>query len=835
MKNKAQQIYPWMKIVLLWAFIYFLVLISREQLNVFIEKYIACWDFDDVLTKILFVLILAISTVGIIKGRKIANCKFTLHLLFASALYILFRFNLIEHNNWILVPFVGVFYYCDTLCLLFVISFMQDIWLTLRNRKKEETNFDSRLQFPDNNPVQSKEKDLFGYSADAESLLNIIVNKRASANNGAVIIGLSGKWGSGKTSYLNLMKEAALQRQDIILVRFNVWQSHSYEDMAQKLLSSIANGIGDISIKSLINDYLQVVVDADISYLSKIVKALLGQKKKQPDALFDAVSDKIYELNKTLVVQIDDLDRLTAEEILYTLKFIRNIADFKHTFFIVAYDDEYLKKQFDELKIDDSYLEKIFNITYTLPYVRKDDYIDIVKNELIDSLLIDADVKSTVEKFLEVIDYDLTLRNAKRLASSIHAGLSMLKDEDGEITVDLLDYMLVQYLQQVNPKAYDFLANFKDNEGWVKTKSIQVNGLLYSLNKHKGFVTERKELTDEEYIDERLSKDVGENNIQLTYKIFKALFDSNRESISGISYLNSYPLYFSRTFDKKLITKKEFSNSFRKSSEFFIERLRQWHINNDRPMLSRLIANYPCSTEAEWITLFDSTLCLTPESYIDFRYSRFLDNEWDFIPTPGINILQHGSKEERTTICRAIYAFFLDSDVLALDSKDILQRKFALFINNKRVYFNEETLSYMGKKELNARNIFELYWNLYLQKGASYQEFDNDFWYYIDDAVYGMDKIELREIAKNHIKANIEDFMVNYPMDHMSSYPDMHSLFKEYTVVNNSIHSSEEWMQGFSDFLNTIQEKSPVLESYIKTFEEYVKSQNKSIKVIKQE
>ncbi len=832
--NKSRSHYHIIKVILFWSVLTFIILISREPINEFIVEHIKYFEFDKILTKVLFFILFVISVLFLIKTRKIANCTFTLHLFFACILYTLFRINVIEHDDWNFVSLFGVVDYCSIIWLLFAISFILDFWLLLRNRKAIEINHNLRSFFSDNNPIESKEKDLFGYSEDAESLLNIIVDNNTKAANGAVIIGLSGKWGSGKTSYLNLMKDASLQRQDVILVRFNVWQSHSYEDMAQKLFSSIANGIGDISINSLINDYLQVVVDADISYLSKIVKALFGRKKKQPEVLFKAVSKKIQRLNKTLVVQIDDLDRLTAEEVLYTLKFIRNIANFKHTFFIVAYDEEYLKKQFDKLNIDYSYLEKIFNITYPLPCVRRDYYIDIVKKELIGSLLIDVEVESTVEKFLEVIAYHLTLRNAKRLASSIQSGLSMLKDEDGEITVNLLDYMLVQYLQQINRQAYDFLANFKDDEHIIKTKSIKLDGLFYTLNTDKGSFVKPEQMTDEEYL-KRLTNDIGENNLKLTYKIFKTLFDTSRKTILGFSYINSFPLYFNRVFDRKLITKKEFSNSFNKGKEVFIENLKQWHKNNDRPILSRLIANYPCNSEAEWISLFESTLCLTPKSFIDFRYNHLWAKEWDFIPTPAINTLAYGTKDERTIICNAIYNFFLDSEVLALDSKEIIQRKFALFLNNRREYFDYAALSYWKKKKYNTREVFELYWNLYLQKGASYKDFDNDFWHYIDYIVYDTDKIELRGIAQNHIKVNIEEFMMNYPIDCMSSYPNMHSLFKEYAVVNNSIHSSEEWMQGFYDFLNTIPDKSPTLVSYIKAFEEYVKSQNKSIKVVKQE
>ena len=131
---------------------------------------------------------------------------------------------------------------------------------------------------------------------------------------------------------------------------------------------------------------------ADI-HLSNITSIVKGDREKNPEELFQIISKQIKALNKTLIVQVDDLDRLTSEEVLYTLKLIRNIADFSNTFFIVACDEEYIKDQLGEINIKESYLEKIFNIVYPLPVISKSKQIELIKNLLINSIYLDVNTE----------------------------------------------------------------------------------------------------------------------------------------------------------------------------------------------------------------------------------------------------------------------------------------------------------------------------------------------------------------------------------------------------------------------------------------------------------
>lgn len=818
MKIINQNINSLVKILLFWIAAFFLIVTLKEQINSFTIKYLVHLKLNNILTKEIYIITIVLLSYISLTKVKVINHYLFLNSIFACTIYSLFRFDFIEHKEWYFVSLLGILKYMDTIYILFIISFIPYLSSAVNKIKIRNK---TTPQFSDNNPIERESDDSFGYSKDAQNLLKIIINNMERTNKGAIIIGLTGKWGKGKTSYLNLMRNHAIMHKDVILIRINVWQSHNYENMAKRFLSAIANGIDDITLKGLIHDYSKVIIDADISYLSKLLGIFSRRISKQSEDLFDIVGKKIKELNKCLIVQVDDLDRLTGDEILYTLKFIRNVASFCNTFFIVAYDNEYLKKRFVDLKIDSSYLEKIFNIIYPLPSIRQNEYNDLIKNEMANSLMLDANVKNIINEFMDIIDNNISLRNAKRLASSIQCGVSMLKDEDGNIIVDLLDYILIQYLQQINPKAYDFLANFRDNTYFTHDKCIKQSGLIYIINNDKGLINNNEKLTDEEY-KTLLIKDVGEENINVTKKIFLKLFDRTRISILGISYVNSFPLYFKRTFNENLIRKKDFLDSLHNDVEKFKENLVKWYNSYDIFTLNNLICNHECNNEDDWYIFLECLLSITPKSYVSF-WVETMEGREKFIPTPGLKIITKGTKEEKEKFYHAIKKFFFDNTILEINSIEVLQKKFTLLLYNQIISFNHSATDYIMTSTLSNKDIFRLYWDLYWKNNTSYNNFDEDFWYYIDQFNF-YDKLELRDIAKKHIVENIDSFMKQYPINRISEYYYLQSLFTEYIVEKDRAHGSNKWHTNFDEFINSIEDKSPALIDYINGFNAFSKS-----------
>lgn len=799
------------KYILFWVAILFVILLFKSQLDAFICNHLTLLNYDYIGTKILYIILVIIASILLPSKIKIYNNDYLLNSICIAILYLIFRLDIIKHDDWYYASLFGLIKYTDVLLVVLVILNLY-IWLS----SKKCTVQTPDTQIPDNNPIESEGEDLFGYYSDAKNLLKVIIQNKSKAGKGAVVIGLQGEWGKGKTSFLNMMRVAASQNDNVILVRINVWMGN-YENIAKNLLNTIANSIDDISIKMELRDYSKAIVDADLSYLSMIV-SLFKNKTKQIEELFDTVSDRISHLDKIIIVQVDDLDRITKDELLHILKLIRNVANFKNTFFIVAYDPNYINQCFRSLGINDGYLEKIFNIIYPLPAIRKERQISLIKREMSASLLFDGDINGIIEKFMQVIENKISFRNAKRLISSIQCGISGLKDEDGEIMVDSLDYILVQYLGMVNPKAYNFLSALHPQQITYSFTfydgSINNNGMIYLINKHKGYFMDPIKLTDDEYKEQRLKRDIGEDNIDLSYRILEELFNDDREGIARIKYINSQPLYFNRSFDKRLIGRKKFINSFNAGSEMFIQNLKDWYKNNDRFALARLIANFKCETQKDWINFLEAILNIVPISYTKFQWGN--RDRSEIIPSPGLDLITSGTDAAKKIILRdAVGRFFFDKEILKKDSLNILQKKFVLYLFNREMYM--KLLSYKMELEVEEINIFKLYWDAYISKGGSYNSFDEDFWYYASRFNF-QEKLDIRDILREHIKENINDFMRHYPVPDIVNNPWLHSVFFAYTVSDNGQSSSENqsvWMPYFISFLESIEDKSSELLTYI--------------------
>lgn len=798
------------KYILFWVTILFVILLFKSQVDAFICNHLTLLNYEYIGTKILYIILVIIASILLLSKIKIYNSDYLLNSICIAILYLIFRLDIIKHDDWYYASLFGLIKYTDVLLVVLVIL---NLYIGLFS-KKSTAQISGNL-ISDNNPIESEEDDLFGYFSDAKNLLKVIIQNKSKAEKGAVVIGLQGEWGKGKTSYLNMMRVAASQNDNVILVRINVWMGN-YEKIAKNLLNTIANNIDDISIKMELRDYSKAIVDANLSYLSKIASFLFNPKTKQTEELFDTVSDRISHLNKIIIVQVDDLDRITKDELLHILKLIRNVANFKNTFFIVAYDPIYINQCFRSLGIDDGYLEKIFNIIYPLPAIRKEQQISLIKREMSASLLFDGDINGIIEKFMQVIESKISLRNAKRLISCIQCGISDLKDEDGEIMVDTLDYIFVQYLGMVNPKAYSFLSALHPQQiiysFTLYDGSIKNNGMIYFINKRKGYFMDPIELTDDEYKEQRLKRDIGEDNIDLSYRILEELFNEDREGIARIKYVNSQPLYFNRCFDKRLIGRKRFINSFKAGRKIFIQSLKDWYENNDRFALARLIANFKCETQKDWIDFLEAILNIGPISYTKFQWG----NSEEIIPSPGLDLITSGTDATNKIILRdAIGRFFFDKEILKRDSLNILQRKFALYLFNKETYM--KLLSYKMDPEVKEINIFKLYWDAYISNGGSYDSFDEDFWYYASQFNF-QEKLDIRDILREHIKDNINEFMRHYSVPNIVNNPWLQSVFFEYIASedgNTYRENPSVWMPYFISFLESIEDKSSELLTYI--------------------
>ena len=255
-------------------------------------------------------------------------------------------------------------------------------------------------KIPGDNPIQDPKDDVLGRNDVAESFVNHVLELDVS--EGAVV-GVFGPWGSGKTSFINLAK-AKFKANGNPVFDFNPWMFSGTEQLVQRFFTELSSEfniskLGKIT-KFLIKVRLRVVVVV-LDIICKIIKSLtkflikfspsilaiynpgisllmkvLGESlqdgkkgiKEQREKLSKAL-EREFEEQRGIVV-LDDVDRLTTDEIRTIFKLVRLTANFPNLVYIVACDRFRVEEALEEKGLPESgraYLEKIFQLPYNLP------------------------------------------------------------------------------------------------------------------------------------------------------------------------------------------------------------------------------------------------------------------------------------------------------------------------------------------------------------------------------------------------------------------------------------------------------------------------------------
>ena len=235
------------------------------------------------------------------------------------------------------------------------------------------------------NPIREPSEDRLGRAALARSLAKQI--QRADAREG-LVVGVLGPWGSGKTSFLNLVRHY-LKAEDVPVLRFNPWLFSGTEHLVQAFFSELSAHFRfrrELRIigKALDNygEYLSVapVVGpwaARASLLRRAYRrvAWLWRRSRPERSPVEVTRDKIRRVlierqEGPLVVMLDDLDRLTADEVRDVFRLVRLTANFPKIIYVLAFDRRQVEKALEQDGLAGrEYLEKIVQLVRDLPEV----------------------------------------------------------------------------------------------------------------------------------------------------------------------------------------------------------------------------------------------------------------------------------------------------------------------------------------------------------------------------------------------------------------------------------------------------------------------------------
>jgi predicted KAP-like P-loop ATPase len=263
-----------------------------------------------------------------------------------------------------------------------------DTDMLLRESPVAETNKDNEphLGVGSDVPQIDPALDSFGYAAFASQLAASIVKTRSPQG---LVMAIHGEWGSGKSSLLNFIKHYIAQVANDarpVVIDFNPWWFESREQLAAqflvqfqsrlKLENKFLRDVGD-----LLADYSQVIGSAivrstGLPWLDKVASLLKLLKRKPTDVvkLKAAISRALHEANQRFLVVVDDIDRLTPEEMREVFKVIKALADFPNVIYLLSFDRPIVVQALSNLLQFDgeAYLEKIVQAPFTLPSIDRE-------------------------------------------------------------------------------------------------------------------------------------------------------------------------------------------------------------------------------------------------------------------------------------------------------------------------------------------------------------------------------------------------------------------------------------------------------------------------------
>jgi len=252
------------------------------------------------------------------------------------------------------------------------------------------------------------------------------------ANGKPLSMGISGGWGVGKSSMVKLIRESLSERfgEKFVFVEFNAWLYQGYDDAKAALLEVIADslleygekhqkgvdqalgflarinwvraagltarvaaavktvGVSEVAIRSAmkaaghgeVSQEEIETVESKGKDIADSAKGLLRPKKtetppKAIQGLRDHFASLLKEMDVTLVVFVDDLDRCLPDTAISTLEAMRLFLFMDRTAFVIAADEKMIrqavKAHFKETDLDDelitNYFDKLIQVPIRVP------------------------------------------------------------------------------------------------------------------------------------------------------------------------------------------------------------------------------------------------------------------------------------------------------------------------------------------------------------------------------------------------------------------------------------------------------------------------------------
>lgn len=465
--------------------------------------------------------------------------------------------------------------------------------------------------FNTDKPINKMSEDKLGRSSFAKQLANAIMQFKTKDN---YAISLQGKWGCGKTSVLNMVVEEIKEISDelnekerIIISHFNPWNFTDTNQLINQFFMTLADSlkienkeekmqnVGSAIEKyssaleytkyvPVIGQYLKILPELSTE-LGKSVKVKAESKLNDISYRKSIVEQELKELDSRILIVIDDIDRLSNEQIKLIFQLVNTVAGFPNVTYLLSFDKDIVIRALGDVQNcnGEEYLEKIIQVPFDVPklnitklhnilFEKLDGLIEFHHSEEFDSKRWSNVFNSCIRPFI------YTLRDINRFCNVLSFMYAAVKEE-----VDFIDMAGISSLRVFASPIFD----------WIRENKFSLVG---------GYSGGGISMNDIKKQEEKMLKQFEEiypDNSQIMLKAVASLFPmfSNKISFSSafetpseihqamrIASESKFDLYFSLSLENIKISRKEIDESLFRMKE---EELRSYiNLLNERELFS---------------------------------------------------------------------------------------------------------------------------------------------------------------------------------------------------------------------------------------------------------
>jgi len=320
-------------------------------------------------------------------------------------------------------------------------------------------------------PIRSLSEDRLGRRSFARALAAEVMAAPAARG---FVMGLSGPWGSGKTSILNMTVDAI--GDQAVVVEFNPWMFSGTEALVSSFFAEIGKQLarkeaklkgiaGKLAAYGQLLSPLAAVVGAGTAVQGA---ASILQGLSATPSVFEQHQELrtlLEGLDKRLVVVVDDVDRLRPDEVLDIVRLVRLVGDFPNTLYLLAFDRHRVEECLGEGNAERgrAYLEKIVQVTHDVPAARQPDVTAMFITGLapmLDDLPAGPFNIGDWQNILAFVIRPLlvTPRHVQRLLGSLSMTMRLVEDE-----VALADLIGIETVRVLHPALFEALVSVADH------------------------------------------------------------------------------------------------------------------------------------------------------------------------------------------------------------------------------------------------------------------------------------------------------------------------------------------------------------------------------------